>query len=94
MSTVVTARIARADSSTFRYQRHQPEKTLLYQLLLKHYPACEPDDYADSAAKVSGFSLHAGVSARADERKKLERLSAGGPDDTSAARQYRKGGFR
>jgi hypothetical protein len=36
----------------------------------------------------------AGVSARADERKKLERLSAGGPDDTSAARQYRKGGFR
>mgnify|MGYP003572279438 FL=1 len=61
---------------------------------LQTLPACEPDDYADSAAKVSGFSLHAGVSARADERKKLERLSAGGPDDTSAARQYRKGGFR
>ena len=38
MSTVVTARIARADSGAFRYQRHQPEKTLLYQLLLKHYP--------------------------------------------------------
>ena len=38
MSTVVTARIARADSGAFRYQRHQPEKTLLYQLVLKHYP--------------------------------------------------------
>jgi len=38
MSTVVTARVARADSGAFRYQRHQPEKTLLYQLVLKHYP--------------------------------------------------------
>jgi hypothetical protein len=38
MSTVVTARIARADSGALRYQRHQPEKTLLYQLVLKHYP--------------------------------------------------------
>jgi hypothetical protein len=37
-------------------------------------PACEPDDYADTAGKVSGFSLHAGVAARSDERKKLERL--------------------
>jgi hypothetical protein len=37
-------------------------------------PACEPDDYADTAGKESGFSLHAGVAARADERKKLERL--------------------
>jgi hypothetical protein len=41
---------------------------------LQTLPACEPDDYADSAGKVSGFSLQAGVSARADERKKLERL--------------------
>jgi len=41
---------------------------------LQTLPACEPDDYADSAGKVSGFSLHAGVSARADGRKKLERL--------------------
>ena len=38
MSTIGTARIARADSGAFRYQRHQPEKTLLYQLVLKHYP--------------------------------------------------------
>ncbi|MCP4472736.1 MAG: IS91 family transposase, partial [Gammaproteobacteria bacterium] len=30
---------------------------------LQTLPACEPDDYADSAAKVSGFSLHAGVAA-------------------------------
>jgi hypothetical protein len=41
---------------------------------LQTLPACEPDDYADTAGKVSGFSLHAGVAARADERKKLERL--------------------
>ena len=40
---------------------------------LQTLPACEPDDYADTAGKVSGFSLHAGVAARANERKKLER---------------------
>ncbi|MCP4874124.1 MAG: IS91 family transposase [Gammaproteobacteria bacterium] len=41
---------------------------------LQTLPACEADDYADTAGKVSGFSLHAGVAARSDERKKLERL--------------------
>jgi hypothetical protein len=41
---------------------------------LQTLPACEPDDYADIAGKVSGSSLHAGLAARADERKKLERL--------------------
>ncbi len=41
---------------------------------LQTLPACEPDDYTDTAGKISGFSLHAGVAARADERKKLERL--------------------
>jgi hypothetical protein len=41
---------------------------------LQTLPACEPDEFADTAGKVSGFSLHAGVAARADERKKLERL--------------------
>ena len=38
MSTVGTARIDRAGSSAFLYQRHRPEKTLLYQLVSKHYP--------------------------------------------------------
>jgi len=61
---------------------------------LQALPACEPDDYADTAGKASGFSLHAGVAARTDERKKLERLSAGGPDDTSAVLRFRKSGFR
>ena len=28
---------------------------------LQTLPACEPDDYADSAGNASGFSLHAGV---------------------------------
>jgi len=40
---------------------------------LQTLPACEPDDYTDTAGKASGFSLHAGVAARSDERKKLER---------------------
>ena len=61
---------------------------------LQTLPACEPDDYADTAGKVSGFSLHAGVAARDNERKKLERLSEGGPADTSVARRFRKSGFR
>ena len=40
---------------------------------LQTLPSCnEPFDTA--AGKVAGFSLHAGVAARKDERKKLERL--------------------
>jgi len=61
---------------------------------LQTLPACEPDDYADTAGKASGFSLHAGVAARADECKKLERLSDGGPAVISAARRFRKGACR
>jgi hypothetical protein len=42
---------------------------------LQTLPACEPEDpFGDTVGKVAGFSLHAGVAARADERKKLERL--------------------
>jgi hypothetical protein len=63
-------------------------------LTLQTLPACEPDDYTDSVGQVSGFSLYAGVSAKADERKKLERLSEGGPDDISAARPFRKSACR
>ena len=37
---------------------------------LQSLPACDEPD----AGKVAGFSLHAGVAAKADERKKLERL--------------------
>lgn len=32
------------------------------------------DPFGDGIGKVAGSSLHAGVAARADERKKLERL--------------------
>jgi ribosomal protein S27E len=38
MSTVVAARNASADPGAVHYQRHRPEKTLLYQLVSKHYP--------------------------------------------------------
>lgn len=42
---------------------------------LQTLPACDPEDqFGDTVAKVAGLSLHAGVAARADERKKLERL--------------------
>ena len=38
-------------------------------------PACDPEEkYSDTAGKVAGFSLHAGVAAGTHERKKLERL--------------------
>ncbi len=37
MSTVGTARNACAGSGAFLYQRHRPEKTLLYQLVSKYY---------------------------------------------------------
>ena len=30
---------------------------------LQTLPACEPDEFADTVGKVSGFSLHAGVAA-------------------------------
>ena len=40
---------------------------------LQTLPDCnEPSD--DRVGKVAGFSLHAGVAAKANERKKLERL--------------------
>jgi len=42
---------------------------------LQTLPACDPEDQVgDTVGKVAGFSLHAGVAARADERNKLERL--------------------
>ena len=33
---------------------------------LQILPVCEADEFADTAGKVSGFSLHAGVAVRAD----------------------------
>jgi hypothetical protein len=37
--------------------------------------AIEPEErFTDTVCKVAGFSLHAGVAAKAHERKKLERL--------------------
>ncbi len=42
---------------------------------LQTLPACDPEEqHSDTAGKIAGFSLHAGVAARSDERKKLERL--------------------
>jgi hypothetical protein len=42
---------------------------------LQTLPACDAgESVTDTVGKVAGFSLHAGVAARADERKKLERL--------------------
>ena len=42
---------------------------------LQTLPASDPDDpLADTVGKAAGFSLHAGVAAKARERDKLERL--------------------
>ena len=42
---------------------------------LQTLPACDADEpRGDTAGQVAGFSLHAGVAARADERQKLETL--------------------
>lgn len=41
--------------------------------ILQTLPACD-EPFDDWVGKVAGFSLHAGVAARADECKKLERL--------------------
>ena len=42
---------------------------------LQTLPAGDPDDSCgNTVAKVAGFSLHAGVAAKAYQRKKLERL--------------------
>ncbi len=55
---------------------------------LQTLPASDPDDpFVDGLGKVSGFSLHAGVAAKAHERKKWN-----GCADTSVARRCRKSG--
>jgi hypothetical protein len=42
---------------------------------LQTLPACDPEEpFGDTVGKVGGFSLHAGVAAKAGERKKLEKL--------------------
>ncbi len=41
---------------------------------LQTLPPTDDESYGGSVGKVSGFSLHAGVSAKAHERRKLERV--------------------
>jgi hypothetical protein len=48
---------------------HQGRKVFTLQTL----PGCE-EAFEGGAGQVAGFSLHAGVAARADQRHKLERL--------------------
>ncbi len=42
--------------------------------MLRTLPATKEESGSDRVARMSGFSLHAGVAARADQRKKVERL--------------------
>jgi len=42
-------------------------------ITLQALPGCE-EPFDHGVGKLAGFSLHAGVAARADERHKLERL--------------------
>ncbi len=63
-----------------KYKRHRPETTLLYQLVERYYPefttnpAGSNEDEYGQLANTSGFSLHAGVFANADEPDKLVAL--------------------
>jgi len=69
-------------SITYRIARgpQQGRKVFTLQTL----PDCESDNpFTDSVGKVAGFSLHAGVATKTNERAKLE-LCAG----TSPARRY------
>ena len=50
------------------YQRRRPEETFVYELIEKHYPALV--DYLAEQGK----SLHAGVSCKAHQLEKRERL--------------------
>ncbi len=140
MSPMHAARCDAKGLDSHCYQRHQPEHTLLYQIVEQHYPlfvthmarqgrplpvyvqrdaensyltsgaadedpmtqllghsvtyriavgpqagrkvftlqtlpACDPEDqFGDMPGLVAGFSLHAGVVAKAHQRDKLERL--------------------
>ncbi len=63
----------RGHSITYRIAvgPHAGRKVFTLQTL----PASDPEDeFANSPGNVAGFSLHAGVAAKAHERKKLERL--------------------
>ncbi len=54
MSTSGKARNDCAGSSAFRYQRHRLEKTLLYQLVSKHYPVFR-QQLADEGRVLPGY---------------------------------------
>ena len=63
----------RGHSSTYRIAigPQQGRKVFTLQTL----PACDLDEqFGNTAGNVAGFSLHAGVAAKAHQRKKLERL--------------------
>ena len=62
---------ARAATYRIAVGPNQGRKVFTLQTL----PAGDAEDpFGDTLGKVAGFSLHAGVAARADERKKLKRL--------------------
>ncbi len=64
MSTIGTARNVCADPGAFHYQRHRPEKTLLYQLVSKHYPVFR-QKLAEEGRMLLGYgSPHHGVDAQ------------------------------
>lgn len=38
MSRTIAARMAGTGSGAYRYQRHEPEQTLFYQIVEQHFP--------------------------------------------------------
>ncbi len=57
---------------------HQGRKVFTLQIL----PSSQ-EPFIDTTDGVAGFSLHARVSVKVSERKKLERIPGGGPAATS-----------
>jgi hypothetical protein len=53
----------------------KPAFSLFAAILTPSLPACDPKGpFGDTVGRVAGFSLHAGVAAKARESQKLERL--------------------
>jgi hypothetical protein len=65
-----------ADSAGHRLSHHchAPEPQGRKVFTLATLPDCGDDPLASTVGKVAGFSLYAGIAARANERDKLERL--------------------
>ena len=76
LGSSITYRIAMGPQQGRKLPRpaHAPHHIPEARFTLQTLPDCADDPLTPRAGNVAGFSLHAGVAARAHERDKLERL--------------------